>query len=124
MKLSIYIAGRITGEDPDICKAKFAAIENKLKQLGVDTVINPLNLGIPISWTWEQAKEKCLDVLRHKATSIFLLDDWACSTGSIEEWEFAKFRGYRMFDNECFELIDQLVKHSGKWPDTSDYEFP
>ncbi len=126
MDLKIYIVGKVTGEDPDSCREKFAAMEKNLKRIGIHTVINPLNMGIPISWTWEQAKEICLDVLKRKANSIFLLDDWVTSTGSMEEHKFARHAGYRIYDQSDLTMLATLrnAPTAAQWTDTSAFEFP
>ena len=124
MELIIYIAGKITGEDPETCKIKFASVEAKLKKIGVQTVINPLNLGIPATWNWTAARETCMKVLRDKANSILLLNDWVHSEGAMEEYQFAKNHGLRIFCEDDTEEMIQLLAHSGKWIDTSHLEFP
>ena len=124
MNLKVYIAGKITGEDPEVCKLKFDAVETKLKMLGVDTVINPLNLGIPISWTWKEARELCLKVLKEKANTIVLLRDWTSSEGALEDYYYARNHGYRIFNENDSEGIVKLVNHSGQGAKTSQYEFP
>lgn len=124
MELSIYISGKITGEETEKCKNKFAAVEAKLKKLGVDTVINPMAMGIPISWTWDEAMELCMKVLKTKANTILMLNDWVTSEGAMKEFSYARNHNYRIFFEDDTEEIVSLLKHSGVWADTSDYEFP
>jgi len=71
MELKMYVSGKITGLDPEACKLKFAAVEAKLKMMGVSTVINPLNIGIPDSWNWDEAMELCMRVLKKKQHALF-----------------------------------------------------
>ena len=124
MELKMYISGKITGLEPEACKLKFAAVEAKLKKMGVSTVINPLNIGIPDTWDWDEAMELCMRVLKEQATSIIQLRDWVESEGAMREYYYARNHGYRIFDEDNTEEIQQLVAHSGQWPDTSRYEFP
>lgn len=124
MDIRIYLAGKITGEDPEACKKKFAAVETKLKKIGVETVINPLNMGIPPSWNWEQSRSLCLSVLSDKANAIVLLADWIHSEGAMEKYQFAKNHGHRIFYEDDTEAIMSLLQHNGKWIDTSHLEIP
>lgn len=121
MHISIYIAGKITGEDPEKCKLKFAAVESKLKMIGIETVINPLNMGIPITWDWSAAREKCLEVLREKANTLLLLNDWEKSEGAMEECSYAMNHGYRIFTEDDTDEIMILLKNSGVLIDTPQY---
>lgn len=124
MDLKMYISGKITGLETEACRIKFAAVEAKLKKLGVHTVINPMNLGIPDSWTWKEAMELCMKVLKESATSIIQLRDWVESEGAMEEYYYARHHGYRIFDEDNTEEIMQFIAHSGNWADTSRHEFP
>jgi len=124
MKLSIYISGKITGEETEACRLKFATAEKMLKKLGVDTVINPMALGIPINWDWDEAMALCMKVLKEKATSVYQLNDWIESEGAMREYQYAHNHNYRVFNEDDIEKITCLVAHSGQWPDTSRYEFP
>lgn len=82
----IYIAGKITDEPFDAASAKFQKSENDLHALGAK-VINPLKLGIPHSWSWDEQLTKCLEVIEQRATSIFLLRDWNKSNGAKREFD-------------------------------------
>ena len=124
MNISIYIAGKITGEDPEACRLKFATAEAKLKEIGVQAVINPLNMGIPITWDWNAARAKCLEVLKEKANAILLLNDWIHSEGAMEEYQYAFSHNYRVFGEDDTEAIIAILRHSGVWIDTSHYEHP
>ena len=124
MELSVYISGKISGEDSETCKTKFAAVEAKLKKLGVPTVINPMNMGIPATWSWEKAMELCLRVLKEKANTIFLLNDWTSSRGAMEEYLHARNHGYRIFMEDDTEELVRVIAHSGNWINTSHHEFP
>ena len=124
MELSVYISGKITGEEHEACKKKFASMEAKLKKLGVDTVINPMNMGIPETWTWSDAMELCMKVLKEKANSIIMLNDWISSNGAMKEYYHARNYGYRIFMEDDTEELVKVIAHSGKWIDTSHLEIP
>ena len=124
MELRVYIIGKVTGEDRTICEAKFAAAEKKLRALGVKTVINPLKLGIPTTWTYEQEMDLCLQVVREQANAIFLIPDWVNSDGAMREWHHAFNHNYQIYDENDDEKIVGYLKHSGKWVDTSAHEHP
>lgn len=82
----IYIAGKITGLPFDEVSEKFQRVEAKLHQIGVQ-VINPLKLGIPESWTWEDQLSKCIEVIQNRATAIYLISDWKHSKSARLEFE-------------------------------------
>jgi hypothetical protein len=125
MELAIYIAGKITGEDEEACKRKFEAVEKKLNQIGVRTVINPWKLGIPPRWKYRDTIDKCLEVMRERANSILLLNDWSDSSGAIEEYELAMELGYEIFHEDGTDEIVRFIKmYRHKWIDTSEIEFP
>ena len=124
MELKVYISGKITGEEPTACKNKFASVERKLKNIGVTTVINPMNMGIPDTWTWEEQIAMCMKVLSEKANTIIMLNDWVKSKGAMIEYYHARNHGYRIFFEDDTEEIVNLVTNSGKWIDTSQYEYP
>lgn len=124
MELKIYISGKITGEETETCKRKFAAMDSKLKKMGVRTVINPMNIGIPVSWTWEEAMDLCMRILKEKANTIVMLNDWSTSKGAKEEYEYAAKHDYHIFYEDEADDIIELITKPGKWIDTSTYEFP
>ena len=80
----IYIAGPITGLSPDEAAAKFQKAENDLHLLELK-VINPLKLGIPYSWSWNDQLAECKRVITKDATAIYFLRGWKNSKGSREE---------------------------------------
>jgi hypothetical protein len=124
MDFKIYISGKVTHEDRETCKNKFAVVEKELRAIGVTTVISPMNLGIPDSWSWEEAMELCLRVLREKANTIVLLDDWKDSKGAKIEFYHANKHRYNIFyANNIVEIAEALVKKP-QWIDTSYLEFP
>ena len=124
MELAVYISGKVTGEDRELCKKKFESAENRLRKLGVLTVINPMKLGIPDTWTHDKEMELCMKVLRKKANALFQLNDWISSEGSMEEYMHARNHGYRIFDEDATDDLVKIIAHDGKWIDTSHLEFP
>jgi hypothetical protein len=129
MELRLYISGRVTGEDLESCRNKFAAAELKLRNLGVKIIINPMKLGIPERWKWQDAMDVCMKVLEEKANSIFLLNDWVKSQGAKEEHDFARKNHYEIFNEDDTEEIVRYLelphkKEGVKWIDTSEHEFP
>lgn len=124
MELKVYISGKITGEDPLECKIKFLSMETRLKNLGVPVVINPKNMGIPDSWSWDKAMELCMTVLRDKANCVVLLDDWMSSRGSKDEYKYAAEHEYIIIFEHEVDQIMEIAKMQHKWIDTSDIEFP
>lgn len=81
--MKIYIAGKITNEPLEACKAKFAAAENKLRALGAAPV-NPFKLGCGDTWTFEQCRPYNFKAIRH-CHAIFILSDWETSEGTQAE---------------------------------------
>lgn len=81
----IYIAGKITGLDHKETAEKFQEMENILHSVGVK-VINPMKLGIPFTWPYEQQMKKCFEVIERNATGIFFMHDWSESNGAKKEF--------------------------------------
>jgi hypothetical protein len=95
----IYIAGKITGEPTNVAEEKFQKAENRLHCMGVK-VVNPLKLGIPVTWTWEEQVAKCLEVIEQCVTGILLLEDWAASKGAKREFlKVCELNNKRPFPN-------------------------
>jgi hypothetical protein len=124
MKLSVYISGKVTGEEIEACRKKFSAFENLLKNLGCYAVINPMNLGIPDAWPWDKSMELCMNVLKEKANCIFLLNDWVYSEGSMKEFYYARNHNYRIFKEDETDALVKLIVTEGKWTNTTKYELP
>jgi hypothetical protein len=120
MELKVYISGKITGEDPVACKVKFLAMEVRLKGMGIHTVINPKNIGIPDSWPWAQAMERCLRVLKEDANTIVMLNDWLDSKGAMEEYNYAKAHDYLIVFEQDIDHLFELAKVKYKSLNTSD----
>jgi hypothetical protein len=82
----IYIAGKITGLPINEAIENFQKAENELHAINAK-VINPLKLGIPATWSWEDQLKKCTEVIENRATAIFLLKDWSSSNGAKHEFK-------------------------------------
>ena len=82
----IYIAGQITGLPIEVAEKKFEKAERELRQLDLK-VINPLKLGIPYSWSWDDQMTECKRVITKDATAIYFLRGWKNSKGSRVERE-------------------------------------
>lgn len=80
----IYIAGQITGLPIEVAEQKFAKAEQELRLLDLK-VINPLKLGIPYSWSWDEQLTECKRVITKDATAIYFLRGWKNSKGAREE---------------------------------------
>jgi len=82
----IYIAGQITGLPIEVAEKKFEKAERELRLLDLK-VINPLKLGIPYSWSWDDQIAECKRVITKDATAIYFLRGWKNSKGSRVERE-------------------------------------
>ena len=85
-QLTIYIAGKVTGEDYKHCVAKFATAQRILEAEGYK-VVNPIEL-VPAGTEWEQAMSICLNALS-TCDGLLLLPDWIYSEGAQMERDFA-----------------------------------
>ena len=124
MELKVYISGKVTGE-PDLpCLIKFEAMENRLRHLGIRTIINPRKLGISAHWSWEDAMMVCMTVLKNNANTIVMLEDWKNSEGAKEEYNHALKHDYLIVHEHELDDILAKARVQYKWLDTSHYEFP
>lgn len=108
--MNIYIAGKVTGEPIEACRAKFEEAEQRLRSIGV-TPINPLKLGIPITATREEAMPHCMKALRCCDAVLFLID-WEHSEGSHQERGQAlswKLQLYYEADNDYDTIADHVA---------------
>jgi hypothetical protein len=83
----IYIAGKVTGEEPTACAAKFEAVERYLVAKGWQ-VFNPIKIVDNPNEVWQVAMDKCIDAL-NQANAIFMLPCAIDSKGAQIELDFA-----------------------------------
>lgn len=95
-KARVYIAGKVTGEDPGLCFSKFAAAEYQLKQQGYE-VVNPMRL-CNTDTNWNACMKMCLKAML-TCESVFLLPDWQNSIGATMEVMFANVTGINTVKN-------------------------
>lgn len=94
-KESVYISGKITGEDLPTCIEKFKKAEDYLRALlPFAKIINPLDLavkefGIDTSEKWEVLMRFSLKHMLD-CGAIFMLTDWINSEGATIELKLAK----------------------------------
>ncbi|MRJ11382.1 DUF4406 domain-containing protein [Ornithobacterium rhinotracheale] len=87
--LKIYIAGKVTGEEPSVAKRKFKDAENKIKSIFSSAiVVNPIELVNDINMDWNNAMRICLNELS-TCDMIYLLPCWKNSKGAEIERDFA-----------------------------------
>lgn len=88
-KATIYISGKITGDDN--YKSKFAEAERILTEKGFN-VINPCKVGEYEFFSYEQFLH--IDfALIDCADALFMLEDWKDSKGALREWHYAQSHG-------------------------------
>ncbi len=87
----IYIAGKVTGEDPALVKSKFAIAQIDLINQG-HIAVNPIDVVKDFNTPWDIAMGKCLKALLSCQTAYFL-KDWKDSKGAKVEHAFAKELG-------------------------------
>ena len=108
----IYIAGKITGEPLEACKAKFELIQRTLLAFNYQA-INPFKLGCQDHWTFEQTKPYNFKALR-QCNAIFMLEDYEDSPGALEELTEAKRLNLEVFyetANDIYQLIGKTKLH-------------
>lgn len=89
--LKVYIAGKITGEHPDIAKQNFLAKEKELRERGYET-FNPFKYGTMNGnedTTWEEYMKMMIPKLC-ECDAITLLDGWIDSRGAKLESRIAQ----------------------------------
>jgi len=112
--MRIYIAGKITGTPPEICKAKFQGAEDRLKNMDLRglEVVNPVKLVGNPQAGWNVAMVQCFAALI-QCDAIYLLNDWKDSKGARIEFEVAKELDLKMFfESKIYnKAIKLLHKH-------------
>lgn len=87
-KKTIYIAGKVTGEDRAECTAKFAEAQKAVEALGFEA-INPIVVVGDWNTTWQKAMRSCIAILMH-CDGMVILPDWQKSSGAIIERQLAQ----------------------------------
>lgn len=85
---TIYIAGKVTGEDLAKCTMKFGEAQVKIEALGYE-VINPLQLISDIHTPWQLAMRMCISKLM-TCHAVYVLEDAKRSRGAKIEMELAR----------------------------------
>lgn len=78
----VYVAGKVTGLEPEVYKAKFAASKAELEAKGFH-VLNPCDF-VRDGTDWPEAMRFCLSLLS-MADTIYLQEDWRDSPGAMIE---------------------------------------
>ena len=89
--MKIYIAGPITGHDPDTVKKRFGSAAAELRDLGFEPV-NPDDMS---GWglSWETYMCLTLEILRSdEIDAVYMLKDWMLSEGARVERNVAKIK--------------------------------
>ena len=105
--MTVYIAGKITGQQIDFCKNKFLTVESLFREHGLKP-INPFKLGCPDSWTFKQCKPFNFKAIR-QCSAIFMLADYIDSPGSLDELAYAKkihIPIYYQSANDFYQLLE------------------
>lgn len=93
---TIYIAGKITGEDTNKCWDKFihykSIVYEKENGRFCDIDITIPQFVCYDDDTWFEAMEKCMEVV-FAADKIYFLPDWKSSKGATCEYYVAKALG-------------------------------
>lgn len=93
----VYLAGKVTGEDFNAVKAKFAKKQKELEALGYK-VINPVTAINNLNLNWTKAMKYCIDMVS-RCDAIYLMADWKESTGAKIEYLVAdKFGLVKLFE--------------------------
>jgi hypothetical protein len=105
IKEPIYIAGRMSGL-PEFNYPAFFAMENKLRDLGIQDILNPVyiadgELGHPYGFYIRHSLKLLI-----QAQSIVMLNGWKGSKGAELEYHTAKTMGIPIF-NQDLELITE-----------------
>jgi len=94
---SIYIAGKVSGELPELTTEKFKNIQIQLEAKGFD-VVNPIEVVNNSNENWYTAIGMCLDALE-SCDAIFMLPCYVDSKGSKIHLKKAKEIGIQVYYN-------------------------
>jgi hypothetical protein len=93
-RLTIYIAGKVTGEPRLDCALKFEKAENEIKAQGFE-VINPLKVVNNPVEPWQSAMRKCISAML-TADAVLMLPCYTESRGALLELKIANEVGIRV----------------------------
>lgn len=98
--MKVYIAGAISGQDPDVVEKKFAKAVQFLKSKNF-AVLNPMKIvGNPHCSS--RTAMKILIPLLLQCDAIYLLTDWKFSEGAQIEASLARYTGMKIMHEEDF----------------------
>lgn len=86
-RVKVYISGPITGIDPELCRARFAAAKKELHQRGMEPV-SPLENGLPDDAPYDEHMKRDLEMLADCAI-VYMLNGWERSKGCRIEFNTA-----------------------------------
>ncbi|TWP23506.1 DUF4406 domain-containing protein [Apibacter muscae] len=75
----VYIAGKVSGEPYEVCKAKFNHRAELLRAQGYE-VVNPMEI-VPKESNWREAMNICIRAIT-ECQAYFMLEDWRLSRGA------------------------------------------
>lgn len=87
MQKTIYIAGKVTGVEPEACARKFEVVEIQIKARGYN-VINPIKLVNDPNCSWQKAMKICLHAIKD-VDGVFMLPCSDESDGAKIEHQYA-----------------------------------
>lgn len=91
----VYLAGKVTGEDFDTVRAKFAKKQKELEALGYE-VVNPVTAINNLNMDWTKVMKRCIDMVS-RCDGIYLMADWKKSTGAKLQYLVADKYGLAKF---------------------------
>lgn len=99
----IYIAGKVTGEDFEVCFQKFLRAENRIRLNEPNAIIlNPMRF-VKKDSDWESAMRLCLRKLS-KCDALYALEDWHESKGARLEVDIFYKMGLQLYNMNFLKL--------------------
>jgi membrane carboxypeptidase/penicillin-binding protein PbpC len=111
--MKVYIAGKITGEQPENYFAKFSRADKLLRSVGFETA-NPVLFNIRTDASHTEAMRVCLPIL-NQCNAIYVLSCHPTSKGTKTEIAYAKKIGLPVFyeeDKGIVELVAIASQHA------------